>query len=322
MYSSTETSSHWTSESPLGFAAGDTNIQRYVGNSPTNYTDPSGLAAAGTFIITYGNGDVREFGPNTSPSVIQSILENNPGSNLTIVEGPQSTIVPDALKPFLPQPQRRPASTACRRPEFWKDKPWSPYDWHKLNRAQRKKAFLDLVRKNKDTFIRAARQHGISPGLLAAILWDELVGSQKGGGVGYDAWDFKDDTNNVWVMEGESYGPFQIGRQTAIDVIDKGFAPKPAEWTKDRRNLQAIEEMLVDFNTAIQIAAGRLEQIIQHWDRPGGFDMRNRSDILGTLYSIGLTGKKGVHGAPTPNERGVAIGSKADELEGSIFGPK
>ena len=30
------------SEDPIGFAAGDTNIYRYVGNSPTNFTDPSG----------------------------------------------------------------------------------------------------------------------------------------------------------------------------------------------------------------------------------------------------------------------------------------
>ena len=28
---------------PLGFAAGDTNLYRYVGNDPTNATDPSGL---------------------------------------------------------------------------------------------------------------------------------------------------------------------------------------------------------------------------------------------------------------------------------------
>jgi len=33
------------SEDPLGFAGGDTNLSRYVGNSPINYTDPSGLAA-------------------------------------------------------------------------------------------------------------------------------------------------------------------------------------------------------------------------------------------------------------------------------------
>ncbi|MBI1917741.1 MAG: hypothetical protein HYS12_23855 [Planctomycetes bacterium] len=39
------------SDDPLGFVAGDTNLYRYVGNSPPNHTDPSGLiwgwAAAG-----------------------------------------------------------------------------------------------------------------------------------------------------------------------------------------------------------------------------------------------------------------------------------
>jgi RHS repeat-associated protein len=32
----------FTSEDPLGFAGGDTNLYRYVGNNPTNFTDPSG----------------------------------------------------------------------------------------------------------------------------------------------------------------------------------------------------------------------------------------------------------------------------------------
>ena len=33
----------WISQDPIGFAAGDANLYRYVGNSPTNATDPSGL---------------------------------------------------------------------------------------------------------------------------------------------------------------------------------------------------------------------------------------------------------------------------------------
>ena len=33
----------WQSEDPIGFRAGDSNIYRYVGNDPTNATDPSGL---------------------------------------------------------------------------------------------------------------------------------------------------------------------------------------------------------------------------------------------------------------------------------------
>jgi RHS repeat-associated protein len=33
----------WISEDPIGFAAGDTNLARYVGNGPTNASDPLGL---------------------------------------------------------------------------------------------------------------------------------------------------------------------------------------------------------------------------------------------------------------------------------------
>ena len=34
----------WMSEDPIGFEAGDANLYRYVGNSPTNWIDPGGLA--------------------------------------------------------------------------------------------------------------------------------------------------------------------------------------------------------------------------------------------------------------------------------------
>lgn len=30
----------WIQEDPIGFAAGDANLLRYVGNNPTNFTDP------------------------------------------------------------------------------------------------------------------------------------------------------------------------------------------------------------------------------------------------------------------------------------------
>ncbi|NEQ42461.1 MAG: RHS repeat-associated core domain-containing protein [Leptolyngbya sp. SIOISBB] len=39
------------SEDPIGFDAGDANLYRYVFNSPTNYTDPTGEAAVVPFII-------------------------------------------------------------------------------------------------------------------------------------------------------------------------------------------------------------------------------------------------------------------------------
>jgi RHS repeat-associated protein len=37
----------WISQDPIGFAAGDANLYRYVGNSPTNATDPNGLIERG-----------------------------------------------------------------------------------------------------------------------------------------------------------------------------------------------------------------------------------------------------------------------------------
>lgn len=33
----------WTTEDPIKFRAGDPNLERYVGNDPTNAVDPSGL---------------------------------------------------------------------------------------------------------------------------------------------------------------------------------------------------------------------------------------------------------------------------------------
>jgi RHS repeat-associated protein len=36
------TTGQWMQEDPLGFGAGDTNLRRYVGNSPIQFTDPSG----------------------------------------------------------------------------------------------------------------------------------------------------------------------------------------------------------------------------------------------------------------------------------------
>jgi RHS repeat-associated protein len=45
----------WTSEDPIGFAAGDANLSRYVGNGPTNRADPSGLAFW-DYIVAVGEG--------------------------------------------------------------------------------------------------------------------------------------------------------------------------------------------------------------------------------------------------------------------------
>jgi RHS repeat-associated protein len=54
------------SEDPLGFAAGDSNIYRYVGNSPVNATDPSGLRTFITPDDTPGQRSTPSFGGGSS----------------------------------------------------------------------------------------------------------------------------------------------------------------------------------------------------------------------------------------------------------------
>ncbi len=46
-------------EDPIGFGGGDTNLNRYVGNSPTMYTDPSGLMQSGLAGRTGRNSGTR-----------------------------------------------------------------------------------------------------------------------------------------------------------------------------------------------------------------------------------------------------------------------
>jgi RHS repeat-associated protein len=70
------------SEDPIGFSAGDTNLYRYVNNSPTNWTDPTGkfanLAAGAGFGALFGGlyalaNDIEsgQFGWNTFGNVLK-----------------------------------------------------------------------------------------------------------------------------------------------------------------------------------------------------------------------------------------------------------
>jgi RHS repeat-associated protein len=66
------------SEDPLGFGGGDTNLQAYVGNSPINFTDPSGLRGiklrqSRTLIYT----DRLEYGANVVPLTNNNVDNSN-----------------------------------------------------------------------------------------------------------------------------------------------------------------------------------------------------------------------------------------------------
>ena len=72
----------WISEDPIGFAAGDSNLYRYVGNSPTNGIDPKGLQ----FTVASKVYSARV----SAKSFIYDILQTQPigGTNLPDLVGP------------------------------------------------------------------------------------------------------------------------------------------------------------------------------------------------------------------------------------------
>jgi RHS repeat-associated protein len=61
----------WISQDPIGFAAGDANLYRYVGNKPTNARDPSGLADPQSIgVLNYTEEELRKMG------IPQSTIDN------------------------------------------------------------------------------------------------------------------------------------------------------------------------------------------------------------------------------------------------------
>ena len=65
-------SGRFLQEDPIGFAAGDLNIYRYVGNNPLNWTDPSGKTAAEKKLV-YGVGVTAVLGVAASIAWQQNI---------------------------------------------------------------------------------------------------------------------------------------------------------------------------------------------------------------------------------------------------------
>jgi RHS repeat-associated protein len=62
------------SEDPLGFGAGDTNIYRYVGNSPTNWRDPSGLKVTIIFDRSSGTLTLSDSDPKKASFEIKNVF--------------------------------------------------------------------------------------------------------------------------------------------------------------------------------------------------------------------------------------------------------
>ncbi len=82
----------WTTRDPLGFAAGSSNQSEYVGNSPTNFTDPSGL------IEDSDDGDDGDDGDCGCEDQTTTATPTGVNSQYTVVQGTGFTAGPGFLK--------------------------------------------------------------------------------------------------------------------------------------------------------------------------------------------------------------------------------
>jgi len=117
-------------------------------------------------------------------------------------------------------------------------------------------------------------------------------------------------------IEDMSLGSAQIKPNVVYDLVTNGFIEKPSNWEEDK--LDITINWLLDPHKSAELVGARIEQTIVHWAK-GKVDISNRPEILGTLYSLGLTGRSGVHDKPNSNSRGDNIGNDLREKAKKIL---
>ena len=165
--------------------------------------------------------------------------------------------------------------------------------------------------------LRAARRYQIDAGLIAAVLADEAA-----------RLDMADHAQHLlarllcalpprpaqrlerflaWLLRRplatHSLGRAQMKLVTLRELGSRALLDVPSSTQEQVR-------LLLDPLAAPYLVAARLRQTTDHW-QAGGVDLTRRPEILGTLYSLGLTGKAGVHPFPRASARGEQIAASA-----------
>jgi RHS repeat-associated protein len=96
------TTGQWMQEDPIQFSAGDPNVRRYVGNSPTNSVDPSGLRAADAPIVAKAKEALKLFvdalnAAGQRPATAVVAYDVKTGNMVTVTSG----TVPTNIHPEL-----------------------------------------------------------------------------------------------------------------------------------------------------------------------------------------------------------------------------
>lgn len=178
-----------------------------------------------------------------------------------------------------------------------------------------KKFVVERLRDHRQHVIPAARRFAIDPYTLGAIVIDECAR--------YSVLDILTD-DILLTLRNPSVGIAQVALETARTLIKAGYYnPDPADPRLSAGRIDAApRELLYAYVVIpkhnIRFAAARVRFLIDRW--ADAFNISDRPDIIGTLYSAKDSGKQ-PRGNPEPNARGRQIQREFYPLARSILGP-
>jgi len=168
------------------------------------------------------------------------------------------------------------------------------------------------LQKYKSLIEDAAQRQGIDKYMLGAILADEYL--RMGPGDWFD-W--------LALLEVDtSIGVAQIKIETARDLIREGlYHPNPVDNDLSPENINTVAKdrfykYLKEPVHSINFSAARIKHLIKYWEND--FDLSNRTDLIGTLYSI-ADETKPPHDTPKPNDRGQQVKNEFYPLATEAF---
>jgi hypothetical protein len=177
----------------------------------------------------------------------------------------------------------------------------------------------------RDIVLAAAEKYRVDSSLIAAILVDEIFR--------VNFWDRLQDfiagriirtrgrvqqfVIRLWQyfsredIGTQSFGLAQMNVNTLRELIREGYLDPPADYLEDQ--LDTVLQVLEEDALAPWLVGAQVRRTIDHWQQTG-VDISQHLAVCGTLYSIGLTGARGVHPHPEPNRRGLNIAEMARQL--------
>ncbi|MGY2895863.1 hypothetical protein [Deinococcus sp. UYEF24] len=196
-------------------------------------------------------------------------------------------------------------------PEFWP----KPSAWTALR--FRLVRFDALTREQINL---AAEEFGVSAELIASIMTDESVRR--------DGWDLIQEAlvglglrlqgrvsdlywqTLEWACR-RQVASFSLGRAQ----MKTGTLQKLGSWGYLDLPETAQEQwrLLLSDRDAPRLVAACLRATSDYWAEHG-VSIGHRADVLATLYSLGFTGPRGIHGNPEASARGLSIAQHADWL--------